>query len=194
MKKQNVVFTKFNYPNEVCSVTLNNIGQHPELMSKIPVIIDSFTPKSELFIGSYKRDGFLLTDAQIEQFSIDIPKYFKKFGEVKQMDLIDRQSNPNKLVGGLYVFRAPVSEKTYHTLNKVFMYFLETIVFSPKINWNTFVDSYREYTKYGTRNYIQKGYADFMFSFVDSGDFTISFKEETMKAQLVTEKIQELLF
>ena len=194
MQKQNVSITKFNYPNEVCSVTLNNIGQHPELMNKIPSVIEHFSSGLELFLGSYKRDGLLLTNVQIERFCCDIPKYFKACGEIRQIDLFGTQSNPERLIGDLYVFHAPASQETYSMLNKVFLYFLETVVFSPKIDWNTFIRSYQEYTKYGTHNYIQKGYTDFLFSFVDSGDFTISFKEQTMSTQSVVEQIRESLF
>lgn len=142
------------------------------------------------FWGFYMTDGINLTNAEWEQYTLEIPTFFKTYGKYEEVyKTSTRDSRKNT---PLSIACCPIDEYTYKMCPKLFHYYLETNFFCPNITWETFVKSFSNYLEHGCRDYVQKKFTDFLFSYVDSGDFIISFnpqafiKEEIIKIILRT--------
>lgn len=86
-----------------------------------------------------------------------------------------------------------MSDGTYEMLPKIFHYYLETIYFCPKIDWSTFAESYIDYMKHSTKDFVLNGFTDFLFAYVDSGDFSIEFDKNRYDKDLIYRDIQNIL-
>lgn len=179
--------------NTSYSIVFNNIGLYPELLQKLHNIIKVFATGTEFFFGHYKIDGIHLSKEEMLRYSIEIPSYFDLHGEYH---IIDKHiKNNTKTVRDnrdLIVCRTSNEDDIYNIIDKLFHYYLETTFFCPKISWETFVNLYKDYINKGTNDYVLKGYADFLFSYVDSGDFCITFDPEVYDHQVIREKIDEI--
>ena len=90
------------------------------------------------------------------------------------------------------MYSAPNTPDTHVIAEKVFLYHLETTAFCPKVSWETFVDSYKLYMKHGTRNYVDIGFADFIFSYVDSTDFSVIFNSKIYDCEYVYKTLKHI--
>lgn len=193
--KKNMTINEYRNANGAHTIFIDNIGLCPDMLPKINSLIKSFTNGHELFFGHYKTDGMNISNKELLLYSADIPKYFTKYGVyqkivAKNKKILTLFSPPQELI----VCRAPNNENTYKILSKVFHYYLETIIFCPKIDWETFVDSYARYMNNVTRDYVLDGYTDFLFSYIDSGDFSITFDPKRFNPLAVRKQVDSLLF
>ena len=60
----------------------------------------------------------------------------------------------------------------------VFDYYLDTIVFNPKVDWKTFKQYYSNYQEHRFEDIILDHLAEILFCYSDSGDFSICFSSE----------------
>ena len=70
-------------------------------------------------------------------------------------------------------------------IERIFHYYLNTIVFSPKVDWDTFVRSYSDYMNIVIDDYVLNEYTDFLFSYVDSGDFSVTFNPKLYDPKVI---------
>lgn len=122
----------------------------------------------------------------MSKYSFEISNYYKYFGEYCQ---IEKNHNKHELAA----CHVPNDSNFYEIIDKIFHYYLETILFCPKISWNVFLHSYKDYMKFGVKDYILNGYTDILFSYVDSGDFSISFNSEIYDPQVMREQFNRLM-
>lgn len=194
MKRQPMTIVEINKSNMSYSIVFNNIGLYPDLLKKLHNIIKFFATGNEFFFGHYRTDGMNLTKTEMAKYSRDIPLYFKLYGEYRTIDGF--RSNNNKISKAnsqLIVCRTVNDERIYGIIDNLFHYYLETTFFCPKISWESFIYSYKNYINNGTNDYILRGYADFLFSYIDSGDFSITFDPKIYNPQVVRKKIDEFL-
>lgn len=195
MKNQYMTINEFKNPNGSYKIVINNIRLHNEMQKQIYFIIEQFATGPELFFGHYKKDGVYLSNEEMEKYSIEIPEFFNSFGTYHQIEQTCKKNKKiERIYNDLIVCRAPNNIKLYKMLNKIFDYYLETVFFCPKVKWDAFVDSYANYMHNVTDDYVLNGYADFLFAYVDSGDFSISFDPRKHDPVAVRNQINLLLF
>ena len=189
MKRRYFTIDEYINNDMIYTIILNNIRCCKDGVKKINDIIVEFSNEDEFFIGTYKMDGFNLTNKEIVSYHSYIEEYFNHIAPdsiKKPLHVeIDKELN---------VYRVFNNNNFHNILNKLFEYYLETVIFCPKISWNQFVCKYKDYMKNGTRDYIQQGYTDIIFSYIDSGDFCITFNSNVYAPQLIREKLQKKMF
>lgn len=179
-----VTIEEFSYPNGSYTITISNARS---CMKKIHSYMKYFFNGQELFLGHYKKDGFNLSNAEIKKYETEIPEYFKSNGRFYQYEYKNR-------LGELTVCSIRFDSNVFDVLDKVFDYYLETIIFSPQIDWETFKYSFKYYMKHSARDYVLNGYTDFLFSYTDSGDFSVSFNPIKNSPETVRKKINSIFF
>lgn len=194
MKKKQLNIREFQHTNGSYCILLCNAGLNQAIFRKLKEIIKHFAVGNQLFFGHYKLDGMNISRKEFLECASKIPQYFSSNGKyqkivkspIKKFDITCPLQE-------LVVCQAPNNSETYEILANVFNYYLETILFCPKIDWETFVHSYSNYIDNVTKDYVLNGYADFVFSYVDSGDFSICFDPTVYNAQAIREKIEIIL-
>lgn len=182
-------------PDKSYDIILDNVGYNQDVLPKINEIIRHYTSGKELFFGHYKYDGFHISNREFKQYGLEIHNYFQTSGEYYQMTVpVFKNGKIINLPCDLTVCRAPNNDKTYQILDKVFNYFLETVVFSPKITWETFIDSYMNYMNIRVSSYIKNNYTDFLFSYIDSGDFSVTFDPLKHNPETVRKYIEHCIW
>lgn len=192
MKNQYITISEFKNPNGSYKIVINNIRLHNEMIKQINFIIEQFATGSEFFFGHYKKDGVYLTNEEMKKYDIEIPEFFNSFGTYHQIKQTCKK-NKDKIYNDLIVCRVPNNIQLYKMLNKILDYYLETVFFCPKVKWEDFVDSYANYMHNITDDYVLNGYTDFLFAYVDSGDFSICFDPGKYDPVIIRNQI-DLLF
>ena len=171
------------------------IGQDKDSYSKIKDIIRHFVRGEEIFFGHYRTDGMNISKECFEKYALEIPEYFKSNGKYEKLNISEEKKFLFKTSPAcqLIVCSAPANNETYKNMDKIFHYYLETTVFCPKIDWETFVNEYGNYMTNGSRDYVAKGYTDFLFTYFDSGDFSITFDSKMHDPLSVKKDIFKIL-
>lgn len=163
-------------------------------MQKCIDITKHFVKGDELFFGHYRTDGLNLTDEECIKYEKEINEHFKSNGRFEPIvDKAVKKRGIETYSGYLVASSLPINNETYTLLPKIFHYYLETIYFTPKISWETFAQSYRNYMDHGARGYIANGFTDFLFSYIDSGDFSLTFDSRIYEKDSILNKIMEIL-
>ena len=197
--------TKFcsngTYIIELYSVKRKKIHIHSrntsktDFMIKIVEIIKNFANGEEMFFGHYRLDGINLTVDEWNQYSREIPEYFKSFGRYESITetVVKKNGKIKTYSGHLITSSSPINASTFEIIPKVFHYYLETTCFCPKINWKIFTESYQNYMKDGVKDYIMSDYTNFLFSYSDSGKFSISFNPNINNPDIVYKRIVKII-
>ena len=176
----------------VCTLVIENIRKHPDLMKKIPQLIDFYSTDEHLFIGSYKIDGINISKSDFRKYESEILDHYKKFGQYCSIQPFDKNSK-SRFPSDLTMFESFNKIATYSIMDKIFDFFLETIVFTSNIGWDKFKESYMHYTEMVTQDYVTNGYTDYLFAYVDSGDFSICFDLRKHKVEDVEFQLNRFL-
>lgn len=185
------VFIKSNTDGS-CSICVDSIGANNKNLEPCLNIIKSFTLGGTFFGGFFRSDGINLTKEEWLKYSREIPEYFRTYG--KYLD-IKIPSKRNKTIEGmLYAAMAPVNDSTFLMIPKVFNYYLETILFCPKIPWKEFVAYHSKFMENGALEYVAQGYTDILFSYGDSGDFRIQFNPAVYDRLTVYNRICQIIY
>lgn len=179
--------------NDTYEISLDEIETNPNLVERCSEIIKYFSKGDKLFFCLYREDGFLLSEDQLINYRKEIPEYFETNGS--WTTLFDENNIKMKYFDSriLKAGSLPANDKTYIMLPRIFHYFLETICFFPKISWEFFEKNCFNYMKNGGRNYIEDGYTDVLFSYVDNGDFRITFNSSLYNVESVYNDILKIL-
>lgn len=194
MKKNKLSIRTTRNSNGSCSIWIDNARLYPNIYSKIAHIIKELTDGRVLFFGHYKKDGINISDSMFKQYGIDIVSFFTTHGLYNPIEQTYLKKGKVYTRQELTVCSAPNDETTYRMFEKIFHYYLETVVFSPQIEWNAFVDSYSNYMNIVTNDYVLNGYTDFIFSYVDSGDFSITFNPSKYDSKVMGNRINKIIF
>ena len=192
MKKRKEITISECYENkDSCNIYIYNIGK---AMEKIIEIIKEFANEEEFFIGHFRTDGVNLKEKEFVSFSKEIPEYYKINGRYELLNVkIEKKSKIKVYNNYLAVGSLPVNNATFEILPKLFNFYLDTILFCPKVKWKEFVQSYSNYINRGASNYIMNGATDFLFCYHDSGDLLITFNSKIYNKKIVYEKIIKIV-
>lgn len=195
MKKSKTVTGEYNWNADgSSSVKIDNIGLHSETMQKCGILVKRFATGNEFFFGHYRLDGINLKKEEWVRYDKEIPEFFKTSGRYEPLETtVEKRGKIKTHSGYLTVGSLPVSDETYEMLPKIFHYYLDTVFFCPKIDWNTFVQSFRDYMKRGAWGYAVNGFTDFLFEYSDSGDFCISYDPNMIDTKMVNAEVKRIL-
>lgn len=176
----------YNPSMDVFEIWINSIGREPEIIRRCAEITREFATGKIFFWGFYMTDGINLTNDQWDQYTEEIPDFFQTYG--KYEEIYETCSNGKNRNTPLSIARSPIHECTYEMFPKLFHYHLETNFFSPKITWEVFEKSFRNYVAHGCNDYVKNKFTDFLFSYVDSGDFIFRFNPEIFDKEKIVKK------
>ena len=91
------------------------------------------------------------------------------------------------------VARIEQDDEAYSFIPKIFDYYLETIMFNPKVNWDFFKQYYYNYQNYRQDDIILNHLAEIVLCYFDSGDLSICFDPKKYSPVEVRSWIEELI-
>jgi len=157
-------------------------------------LLKHFVRGEEMFFGFYRTDGINLTNEEWLKYDKEIPEYFQSYGRYELLvETAEKKGKQKTYSGYLAVGSLPMNDKTYELIPWIFHYHLETTLFSPNIDWETFVQSYRDYMKHGASDFIINGFTDFLFTYADSGGFSVEFNPKMFDKNVVYQEIAKIL-
>jgi len=74
---------------------------------------------------------------------------------------------------------------------KFCQYYLHTLFFEPRVDWEAFLTVYPLYMKTDLCNFVEKGIADILFSYDDDGVFSIAFNPERFSHQRMITELEQ---
>ncbi len=194
MNNKRINIDIFELSRGICTICITNIGMLPDKIQKCIYITKHFTKGNEFFFGHYRTDGINLTNKERAEYGKEISEYFVKNGKYEPIPIyVEKRKRLKRLEDYITVGFLPVSDGMYELLPKLFRYYLETIYFCPKVEWGVFVESFRNYIQHGTKDYVVNGFTDFLFTYGDSGDFSISFNRDIVNKDIVYQDIKKIL-
>ncbi len=186
-----MTFKEYEDSNDICTIVFENIVCDSTAFVLIENIIKQFATGDELFFEHYRLDGFYLSRNEMKECGERIPAFFKAHGEYQTMNVFNgKQMSEGE---GLTACRCPNDEKIYKMIEKIFHYYLETVMFSPKISWQDFLKVHENYMKHCAKEYILYDYTDYIFSYVDSGTFSIMFNSKKHNSAEVCQTINQMI-
>ena len=159
---------------KTCIITISNIGLLDSHLPYCVEIVRRFTHADTFFFGFFRTDGIYLDDQKMEEYAQEIPDYFHHNGRYREFPLLVNKRK-NLYESLIKVASAPVGEELYTLLPHMFRYYLTTVFFSPKVEWDDFSQRFSHFVKQGTKGFIEEGYADMLFVYEDSEHFAVEF-------------------
>ena len=193
-KYNNIRISTDSIEDGLFAIYIDNIGVKHSEIKKCVDIIRKFTKGDTLFFGFYRLDGMRLTSKQWEKLEKEIPEFFRNYGRYELVtETVEHMGKIKIYPDFLTIGSLPANNSTYAMIPWAFEYYLESTIFCPNIKWEKFIHLYSNYMKYQTREYILNGYADFLFTYADSGDFTIYFNSNLYDRNEVYEDVLKIL-
>ncbi|MBR0482311.1 MAG: hypothetical protein IJJ48_07560 [Firmicutes bacterium] len=158
-------------------ITINNVINADDCFDKIIRIMQHYSLGEEYYFGFYRLDGIKMTKEEWIRYDKEIPAYFKQNGTFQEItETVYGKSGREKTYSGyLIVARAKINNDLYQNLQWFFKYYLETVMFVPKISFDIFKEVFSNYMRESTKSYLANNYTDFLYTYYDSGSFDISF-------------------
>lgn len=181
MPKNKMFISEYEFSGKVHEIILENVRFDKNGFAIIEKIIKHFANNEELFLGFYRTDGININRKQIKEYKNIIQNFFDFNGEIVNLN------------NYLLVAKTKLNDSFYEVLPYVIDYYLDIVFFNPKINWETFVNYHFQYMEHGHAGYIINDFTEFLFSYFDSGDFSVSFNSEKYFPEDVDEKIREIM-
>jgi len=170
----------------ISNIILDNVDINT--LQKCILVTRNFVKGDNLFLGHYRVDGINLSLDEFTECEGLINKFISNGAYTKLIENIRKKSVSYLTVGNL-----PVNDDTYRILPMLLKYYLETIYFCPKIDWDAFVKIYRNYMKISAQEFIVNGFTDIMFSHFDSCSFSISFNSEVYNINSTYNEIEKIV-
>lgn len=180
MKKRQIALKAYSHPLGVCTLTVENarcLSAYPE---RIERVLRAFGDGEELFFGFYRTDGMHLSPQRQRELETEIPAFFRKSGEMR------------KISEYLSVARSELNDRVYARIPEIFDYYLETTLFVPRMNWETFQQFHVDYQGHRLEDMILKHFADLLFCYADSGDFSVCFDPQAHDCEKVRFVLQKV--
>lgn len=156
------------FENNVCNYYIDNIVFINDGYLKCINIMKEFLKSSTIYFTFFRKDGINLSG--LERDIKTIHEYIKDNGKIESV-----YKNYN------YLGYVKSLDKTWNLISDISKYYLESTFFNSNKLYDQFKNLYRKNQMKRNEFFIQNGIADIMFSFVDSGDFCISFDTNKYK-------------
>ena len=174
---------EYEHSNNSYEIRIDNIRLETQCFLVIEKIVQKFLNKRELFFGFYRVDGINIPHRHFKLYKNMIKDFFSQYGELKEMNEY------------LSIAKVKSCDLLPKILPFVFDYYLEIILFNPKINWNHYATYYLNFIEHTNADYIINDYAEFLFSYSDSSDFSVYFNQKKHSKEnikrIIIEVIQE---
>ena len=180
MKKRQIALKAYSHPLGVCTLTVENarcLSAYPE---RIERVLRAFGDGEELFFGFYRTDGMHLSSQRQRELETEISAFFRKSGEMR------------KISEYLSVARSELNDRVYARIPEIFDYYLETTLFVPRMTWETFQQFHVDYQGHRLEDMILKHFADLLFCYADSGDFSVCFDPQAHDCEKVRFVLQKV--
>ena len=165
MKKRQITIKEYKKIG-VNTIIINNARYQKNFIDSVEKILTTFLVGKEIFFGFYRIDGLNLSSKRQEELESEIPAFFQKNGIIK------------KLSDYLTIAKMNSNDCDYSFLTSVFDYYLETMLFSSMVDWETFKQHHLNYQNHRFEDIILEDLADILFGHFDSGDFIICYNPE----------------
>lgn len=163
------------------TIIISNARYQKNFLNAIEKIFKKFLVDKEVFFGFCRTDGVNLTLEQQRELKNEIPAFFQKNGDIQNLNEF------------LTVARIESNNYNYSFIPLIFDYYLETIMFNPKMDWEIFKQYHFNYQGHRFDDIILNHFAEVLFYYFDSGDFLICFNPQMYNPREVRSMI-ELLF
>jgi hypothetical protein len=191
---QQIVVRKSQSVSNIYRIEIDNIGCMPNGFQQINRILKNYAKGSELFLGCYKIDGTALTKKELLEYSMTIPEFFQRYGRYHPIDVtVKKREKEKQLQNELTVYSILNNDVNRDILTKIFQYHLETVLFCPKLELENFILFYKDYMNNTWEDYIKKGFTDILFTYADSGDFSVIFRTDIYEQEQLFTEINEII-
>ena len=163
------------------TIIIKNARYQENFLNAIEKIIKAFLGDKEVFFGFCRTDGINLTLEEQRKLKYEIPAFFQKNGDLQNLSEY------------LTVARIISNNYRYSFIPLIFDYYLETIMFNPKVDWEVFKQHHSNYLEHRFDEIILNHFAEALFYYYDSGDFLICFNPQMYNPREVRSMI-ELFF
>ena len=182
MKKKQITISEIECSNNVCMIIINNLRFHKNYINIIEDIISVYFKDEEVFFGFYRTDGINLSSEQQRILNETIPTFFQNNGEIQRLNdyLTVAKTKGKALYNGI--------------IPSVFDYYLETMIFHPKVDWETFKHFHNRYLEHRIENIILSHFAELLLYYFDSGDIALFFDSQIYSKENIRRKITEILY
>ena len=178
MKKRRVMVEEYKNQMGIYTITINNARYCKNCINKI---LKSYLKDKTIFLGLYRIDGVDLSAKAMKELKTKIPLFFQKYGDVQNLN------------EHLTIANICLNDTSYDFFSDIFDYYLDTIVFNPKIDWKTFKQYYSNYQEHRLEDMILNHLAEVLFCYSDSGDFSICFSSEFYSCTNIKNMISKVL-
>ncbi len=180
---------------ETFIIDVDNIGLQPTTMRNCVNIVRKLAKGQELFFGFYRIDGYNMNADEIKYYNDTIPLYLKEKGRYKEVINEINYKHKNKKINVFqWAASLPINNETFNFLPNLFNFYLETNLFCPKISWDKFIEIYKNYLQHGCSDFILNNYTDFLFTYYDSGDFSVSFNPDKYNKDDIIKIVKETVY
>lgn len=163
-------------------VTLNNVRFQHNVEKIITEIIAQFAEKQKLDFVLFRTDGLNLNANQERRLCVEIPHFFAATGSIIR-------SND-------YLFYAS-STLDDCTQNNIFLpifdYYLDTVVFHSNTDLHLFAEKTRNSLPPTCEYLLERSFANVLFHYFDSGDFSIYFRTSKYNSIIVEKQIRSIV-
>ena len=181
MKKRQMTIEEYKNTFGAHTIIINNARYQENFLNAIEKIIKAFLGDKEVFFGFCRTDGINLTLEEQRKLKYEIPAFFQKNGDLQNLSEY------------LTVARIISNNYRYSFIPLIFDYYLETIMFNPKVDWEVFKQHHSNYLEHRFDEIILNHFAEALFYYYDSGDFLICFNPQMYNPREVRSMI-ELFF
>ena len=162
--------------NNVCTLYISNIRRNKKVNNCIN-LMKKYIDDREIYFEIYMVDCINLNTKEFEEANNLVSQYLEKYTLIE----IKKKSSARKTLANQIISafgKIQIDNNMYEILPKIFDYYLETSIFKPKVSYEIFSNEMRKDKMEELSYYINKGYSDLSFAYVDSGDFIICFNTE----------------
>lgn len=163
MNKRKIIIKEYKNTSGSHTIIINNARYQKGFLNIIEKTMKQFLSDKEVFFGFCRTDGVNLTSEQERKLKNEIPAFFQENGEIQ------------KLSKYLTVARIDSSNYDCSFIPSIFDYYLESVMFNPKVDWEAFKQYHSKYQEHRFDDIIHNHFADILFGCFDSGDFLICF-------------------
>ena len=166
MKKKQITIKEYKNIPGTHTIIIRNARYQENFFDIIEKLINYFLIDKEIFFGFNRIDGINLTQEQEKKLEKEIPIFFKKNGDIQ------------KLNEYLTVARINSNNYNYNFIPSIFDYYLDTIMFNPNIDWESFKQYHLNYQEHTLEDIIINHFSEMLFYYFDSGDLQICFNPQ----------------
>lgn len=179
MKKRQMTVEEYESTTGVHTLIINNARYQKGFLNVVEKLIKAFLSDEEVFFGFCRTDGVNLTLKEQKRLANEIPAFFQKNG------------NFHSLSEHLTAARIKFNNDTSDYIPLIFDYYLETVMFNPKTDWENFKQYHSDYQKHRVDEIILNHFAELLFYYFDSGDLMICFNPQVYNPQEVRSVVEQ---